>query len=75
MVVVSFSSKTNHKTIYQVSFIVLQQQGLQKQLLNKSASSYVNSNVSHSTKATSTPYINVEKTTVLSVIQYIVCKL
>ena len=54
--------------MYQISFIVLQQQGLQKQLVNKSASSYVSSNVSQSTKATSTPYINAEKTTVLSVI-------
>ena len=54
--------------MYQVSFIVLQQQGLQKQLVNKSASSYVNSNVSHLTKAASTPCINVEKTTLLIVI-------
>ena len=47
--------------------MVLQQQGQQKQLLNKSASSYVNSNVSHSAKTSSTPYINMKEAEVNAV--------
>ena len=47
--------------------MVLQQQGQQKQLLNKSASSYVNFNVSHSAKTSSTPYINMKEAEVNAV--------